>query len=89
MAMEKAIIATPTDGTCELIQNGKNGLIIPFDDTQALADAMITLAESKEKCKQYGISARSLIEKSFNARHVSEDVAQIYNRLVLWNIRID
>ena len=83
MAMEKAIIATPTDGTCELIQNEQNGLIIPFDDTQALADAMITLAESKEKCKQYGISARSLIEKSFNARHVSEDVAQIYNRLVL------
>jgi glycosyltransferase involved in cell wall biosynthesis len=79
MAMEKAIIATPTDGTCELIHNEENGLIIPFNDAHALADAMTILANSPEKCKQYGISARSLVAKRFNAKHVADEVTQIYH----------
>lgn len=78
MAMEKAIVATPTDGTCELIQNKKNGLIIPFNNVQSLTDAMVSLAESPEKCKQYGISARSLVENKFNAKHVSDEVTLLY-----------
>lgn len=82
MAMAKAIIATPTDGTCELIHNEENGLIIPFNDVQALTDAINTLAESKEKCRQYGASARSLIEKRFNAKHVANEVTQIYHNLI-------
>lgn len=79
MAMEKTIIATPTDGTCELIHNEENGLIIPFNDAHALADAMTILAKSPEKCKQYGISARSLVAKRFNAKHVADEVTQIYH----------
>ena len=78
MAMEKAIIATPTDGTCELIHNEENGLIIPFSDVQALTDAIVTFAESPEKCKQFGTSARSLVENRFNAKHVSEEVTKLY-----------
>lgn len=78
MAMEKAIIATPTDGTCELIHNEENGLIIPFNNVQALAEAILTLAESPEKCKQYGISARSFVKNSFNAKHVSDEVTKLY-----------
>lgn len=78
MAMEKAIIATPTDGTCELIHNGENGLIIPFNDVQALADAIVTFAKSPERCKKYGTAARSLVEKRYNAKHVSEEVTKLY-----------
>ena len=80
MAMEKAIIATPTDGTCELIHNEENGLIIPFNDVHALAGAIVAFAESPEKCKQFGISARSFVEKRFNAKHVSEEVTQLYHK---------
>ena len=80
MAMEKAIIATPTDGTCELIHNEENGLIIPFNDVHALANAIVAFAESPEKCKQFGISARSLVEKRFNAKHVSEEVTRLYHK---------
>lgn len=80
MAMEKAIIATPTDGTYELIQNEENGLIIPFNNVQSLTDAIVSLAKSPEKCKQYGISARSLVEKKFNAKQVSDEVTLLYKK---------
>ncbi len=79
MAMKKPIIATPTDGTRELIQNGENGIVIPFNDTLALTDAILTLANSSEKCELYGQSAQSLIEKRFNAKRVAEMVSQIYD----------
>ena len=81
MAMEKAIIATPTDGTCELIHNEENGIIIPFNDVHAFTNAVISLAKSPERCKQFGISARSLVEKRFNAKHVSDEVTQLYYKI--------
>lgn len=82
MAMQKAIIATPTDGTCELIHNGENGLVVPFNDAQALADAIISLANSPQACLQYGQAARSLVESRFNARRVADAVARIYFDLI-------
>lgn len=78
MAMEKAIIATPTDGTRELIQHDKNGYIVPFNDTQALADAIILLSKAPERCIQYGELARNLVEQHFNAYNVAEKVMRIY-----------
>ena len=78
MAMKKAIVATPTDGTCELIHNGENGIVVPFNDSQTLANALNELATSEGKRKQYGISARSIIEKKYDAKHVAEKVTEIY-----------
>ena len=82
MAMEKAIIATPTDGTSELIHHEENGLVIPFNDAQALADSISLLADSPETCIQYGRSARALVEQRFNAQRVSDMVTQIYEDLI-------
>lgn len=82
MAMEKTIIATPTDGTSELIHHEENGLIIPFNDAQALADSISLLADSPETCIQYGRSARALVKQRFNAQRVSDMVTQIYEDLI-------
>lgn len=80
MAMRKAIIATPTDGTRELIHNDENGIVIPFNDIQALSNAIIALAKSEERRQQYGLAARSIVEKKYNAKRVAETVTQIYNQ---------
>ena len=80
MAMEKAIIATPTDGTNEVIQNDKNGIIIPFNDSQALATAITRLADSPSLSAKYGQAARSIVEERFNAKRVAEAVTTIYKR---------
>ena len=80
MAMRKAIIATPTDGTCELIHNKENGIIVPFNTVNELVEAINILANAPEKCNQYGLAARSLIETHFNAKRVADKVSQIYER---------
>jgi glycosyltransferase involved in cell wall biosynthesis len=80
MAMEKAIIATPTDGTCELIRHEENGLVVPFNDVPTLSQAMLRLASSPEEANQYGNAARMLVETRFNAQRVADAVMKIYQK---------
>jgi glycosyltransferase involved in cell wall biosynthesis len=46
MAMGKAVIATRAGGVDEQIVDGDNGLLVPRDDAQALADAILRLRQA-------------------------------------------
>ena len=50
------------------------------NDIQALSNAIIALAKSEERRQQYGLAARSIVEKKYNAKRVAEMVTQIYNQ---------
>ena len=78
MAMGKAIVATPTDGTKEVISHGQNGLVIPFEQPQALADEIVRLHNNTMLCNHYGQQARQMVSERFNAQRVSDAVAAIY-----------
>lgn len=82
MAMKKAIVATPTDGTRELIKHESNGLIVPFNDTPALAEAMCSLASQPEKTQLLGEAARHYVEQRFDAQRVADMVTEIYKSRV-------
>lgn len=47
MAMGKALVVTPTDGTKELIINNKNGIISDFNSPKTLANAYILFSTSR------------------------------------------
>jgi glycosyltransferase involved in cell wall biosynthesis len=64
MALGKAIVATEIDGIIDLVENGKNGLLVPVKDSKALANAIVKLSNdfilreklaknAKEKIKQF------------------------------------
>lgn len=80
MAMKKAIVATPTDGTRELIIHDNNGIIVPFNNIPALTDAICMLAKQPEKGKQLGENARRYVEQRFNAQRVADKVTEIYEK---------
>jgi len=78
MAMGKAIIATPTDGTKELLTNRENGLVVDFNNQQQLVDAILELHDNKalfEKCSK---NATLLVQQRFNAQRVADSVMEIY-----------
>lgn len=81
MAMRKAIIATPTDGTKEVMEHEKSGLIIPFDDVPALANAISTYYMDHELMDQCSVQARQYVAERFNAKRVAESVLEIYRLL--------
>lgn len=82
MAMRKAIIATPTDGTKEVIGNQKNGLIVPFDDISALAEAIEMFYYDKSLMDSCAEQARTYVSERFNAKRVADSVLTIYSGLL-------
>lgn len=82
MAMRKAIVVTPTDGTRELIENGKNGLIIEFNQPEKLAEAYLIYKNNKELKQTCENNARELVKEKFDSQRVSDAVSQIYKELL-------
>lgn len=79
MATGRAIVATPTDGTKEVIENEGNGLIVPFSLPGDTATAILRLLSDSAlrcRCQQ---NAASLIAERFNAQHTADAVTNIYS----------
>lgn len=65
MACGALVIGSDTTPVTEIIESGKNGLIVPFFDTPVLTQAMIDQLTSTKQ-KSIKKAARKLIEKEFN-----------------------
>lgn len=57
------IISTPTGGAVELIEEGKNGKIIPEKSSQAIADAIELFLQNKNLVTEYGAESRLRAER--------------------------
>lgn len=66
MSMELPVIATNITGLPEIIENGKNGYLVPPKDATALAEKMIDLINNEEKRIRFGKEARKTVLKKFN-----------------------
>ena len=80
MAVGLPVITTDTCGQRELIQNGKNGWLVPPADAQALARAMAEVAGDRGRARQMGVAARQTIQARFNPRTEAARLANILER---------
>ena len=83
MAMRKAIIATPTDGTKEVLQHEENGLLISLNNNSDLADSICRLYHDSSLKKKCSESARHFVSQRFNAKRVADSVMSIYSQLLI------
>lgn len=58
MSIGLPCISTACSGSDELITDGQNGLLIPLDDEEAMAQAMAYLAENCDNAKKMGEAAK-------------------------------
>jgi len=71
MAMEKPIITTDSVGCRDLIEDNKNGFMIPPKDISALTNAMKKIIEiGPQRRKEMGIFGRNKAKNEFNERNV-------------------
>lgn len=67
MACGALIVGSDTAPVIEIIKSGKNGVTVPFFDTQKLAQTLISqLKSTSEKNQTIRRAARAVIEKDFN-----------------------
>jgi glycosyltransferase involved in cell wall biosynthesis len=66
MAAGKPIVATNVGGNGQLIENGKNGLLIPPGDDSKLADAIRLLLDDENEADRMAKAARCKVEERYS-----------------------
>jgi len=67
------------DAMEEIIQHQETGLIVPPNDVDKLANAMIYLLDNPAVRRQYGLNGRNRIENKFNWEFTAIQIANILN----------
>jgi len=82
MASGLPVIATAVGGNPELVHEGRTGYLVPAANPAALAEAIIKLAQSREKARAMGQTGRQCIEAQFSMAAMVDSYQQIYDRLL-------
>ena len=74
------IVSTPISGIPELIDDGENGLLVPPNDPQALADALLTLSHAPDRRAAMGRNGQKRVRTDFDAEREIEQLPGIKKR---------
>ena len=81
-AMELPSIVTDINGSREIIEHGKNGLIVPPRDEQALYDAMKWMAEHPDDRKKMAENARPIVANRYEQGFVRQCLKNYYKEIL-------
>jgi glycosyltransferase involved in cell wall biosynthesis len=77
------VVATRAGGVPDVITHGRHGLLTPVGDSQALSNAILELARSKEDRARMGQTAQREIPSRFAPDRLITDIHLIYERSLL------
>ena len=78
----RATIVSDVGGLPEIVADGETGTVVPAEDTEALARAIVVLARDAELVRQYGHAARRRALDSFSAGAAADGVEAVYRELM-------
>ena len=81
-AMKVPCVVTDVRGCREVVEHGRNGLLAPLGDVQALADAIVELLSDRQKARRMGEEGRCMALARFDERLGFERVKAEYARLL-------
>jgi len=82
-AMGLPSIVTDINGCNEIIEEGKNGLIIPPKDAKALQEKMLRLVVDEQLYKHLASNSREMITSRYEQKLVWEALLEEYKRLLV------
>jgi len=77
---ETAVVSTRISGIPELIEDQRNGLLVPTRDERAIADAIQKLLENPGLRKEYGLRGRKKVTDEFNVYKSSRQLWSLIER---------
>ncbi|HGE71716.1 TPA: glycosyltransferase family 1 protein [Candidatus Poribacteria bacterium] len=81
MASGLPVIGTRVGGIPEIIENNKNGLLLPPEDTFSLAEAIVKLIVDKKYWRQLSMNALESV-RQYSVETMLENIYKIYNNLI-------
>lgn len=78
MASGLPIVATSVGEVPFLINESASGYVFPVDDLEGMADSIIRLSNSPDKCISFGENARAFIQKEFSVNSFKKRLLTLY-----------
>ena len=75
-----AVVASDVGGNPEIIETGKNGVLVPAFSSNAFAKSIVSLLENEMFNKKMGIEARNTIERMFSSKLCAEKTCEVYEQ---------
>ena len=82
MAASLPVVATNVGGNAEAVQDGVSGIIVPPEDSAALAAAIISLLSDTAKAKHMGIEGKRLAAERFTTEAMMSQITSVYASLL-------
>lgn len=72
------VVATNVGANSELVIEGQSGLLIPSDNPQVLAEAIVKLVDNQSLRRRMGEQGRARIERDYGIARMVRDYSQLY-----------
>jgi len=82
MAMRRPVVASRAGGPLEIIEDNRNGFLVPPGDDEALASRVIALFEDRALSARIADAAYQDVVSRFSADRHARDVQQIYETVL-------
>ncbi|MCK4791247.1 MAG: glycosyltransferase family 4 protein [Desulfobacteraceae bacterium] len=82
MVCGKPVVATRSGGIPELIEDGRSGLLVDRDDSDALAGAILRLLNDKNLRESMGKAGRERVLEKFTWDKVANDLMKLYQSIL-------
>jgi phosphatidylinositol alpha-1,6-mannosyltransferase len=82
MACERTVVASDVGGLSDVIEDGRNGLLVPPRDKQALVDKILSALADADQRRVLGQAARATILRDYTPQHELNNNLRIYHQLL-------
>lgn len=80
MATGLAVVATDVGGNAELVAPGSTGMLVPKEDSTALAQALFDYVSQPERLRAHGKAARGRAVESFSLDKMVSEYQKVYQK---------
>jgi glycosyltransferase involved in cell wall biosynthesis len=81
MVLGKPVIATKVGGIVDVVDDGKTGILVPPNDSNALAGAIVRLLSDDDLRKKMGKAGKEKIDAKFSAQTMVSQIERVYEEL--------
>ncbi len=81
MALGKPVVATAVGGTPEVIEHEKSGLLVPSENPQGMAQAILRVLNNKDLCVSLSQNALAQVREKFSIESRCSKLIEIYSEI--------
>lgn len=82
MACRLPVIATKIGGVVDIVESGRNGILVPPGDVSALRDAILSLLSYPSERERLAVEAYRTIRENYYIEAVASRYADLYRSLL-------